>query len=426
MNQKSAYAEMPRIHNTVNEKHTSALYTPHPISHKLFGFTNETMAAMSNAELSFVRIDERCVRYPYSSSLRKSLARLEAISTVCVDGITPDLQTMLTLETLEHPLDETQPIPSHLLTTIKNAEVREATLAAIRYERLISKISNTPRDAVLSEENLLKAHAYLRYGTYDHGFVHYRKQPYRISPSEETSQKIVYCPPRPEHLTKLMNDLFLFARDNTLSPVTQAAVAHFQLEAIHPFKTVIDRTGRAFVHGILRKRSFYEHLIPPIALIPAMDVKHHAQVLLPYRTGQVFTQRNETVLLDMWVLHCARCVALSTQLTSLYMNGIFEIVEKWKSKIGEYRQGSAIDIMLQELPGRPLVSVASTMELTGKSFSAANEAIGQLTDKGILRPIRSVQRNRLFEASEITDMEQTIINRAIPASIEARESFCEQ
>lgn len=94
---------------------------------------------------------------------------------------------------------------------------------------------------------------------------------------------------------------------------TKAAVAHFHLEAIRPFKTGMDRTGRAFVHMILRKRELYHHIIPPIALVPAINVPNHANLLFPYRTNKPFTEREATLALDRWTMHCANCMVLSVR-----------------------------------------------------------------------------------------------------------------
>ncbi len=400
------------------------LYTPQPILNRSFKFSDKTTALMADAEISFTRIDERSVRYPYGSALRKAIARLESIATICIDGVSPDLDTMYKMWGSDYPFDDRQ-INNSPLNSLKDPSIREATLDALRYEHLINRISIRPKEAPLTEHEFIGVHTYLRHGSLDGSQSHYRNKHYHIPTSSPEKGRTVYIPPKPEMIKPLMVDLFEFANTRRLSPVTQAAIAHFQLEAIKPFKTAMDRTGRALSHAIMRRRGFYEHLIPPIALIPAMDIEHHACLLLPYRTGRNFTNKTVGQILDNWVAHCARCISLSSKLTEIYMNSISDIVDSWKSTIGEYRHGSALDILIRELPGIPVVSIASAMSLTGKGFSAVNDAVGHLVDKGILTSDSSIQRNRYFEATEVVNMERRILQQTIPPDIMARESFCE-
>jgi hypothetical protein len=236
----------------------------------------------------------------------------------------------------------------------------------------------------------------------------------------------VYFPPEPERIPHLIDDLMEFCGSEKLTPVTQAAVAHFHLEAIRPFKTGMDRTGRAFVHCILRSRGLYRHIIPPIALVPAMDIPNHAHLLFPYRVMPAFTSQTAALALDKWVSHCARCVQLSVKSVHLFMKQISDIEDDWLARISDIRSGSAIDILLRELPGMPVITVGTAMALTGKRFSAANEAVNQLVNLGILHPMRSSQRNRCFEAPQVIDMLTAIEGKTIPTELVARESTFRQ
>ena len=51
-----------------------------------------------------------------------------------------------------------------------------------------------------------------------------------------------------------------------VSPVVQAALAHAQFEAVHPFIDGNGRTGRALTHLVLRRRGSAANFVPPISL----------------------------------------------------------------------------------------------------------------------------------------------------------------
>lgn len=406
------------------EEQGGSVYTPRLIKDRLFVFKNETMATMSNAELEYVRLDEQSTRYPYSSALRRSLAHLEAVATICVDGAKPNLETMLSIEALElaRAYGHETSIAHKGFSSEKE---RLAAYAAIRYSNVLQSIERGKGFSHFDSAELIKLHKALMYEPDEQADVHYRRNPYRVRISPDGLVKNVYLPPKPDDIPLLVNDLMDFCNADKLSPITQAAIAHFHLEAIRPFKTGMDRTGRAFVHAILRKRKFYRHIIPPIALVPAMNVPNHASLLFPYRMNEPFTERAAALAIDRWVMHCAQCVALSVAMVRAFMGQISAVESKWERQIPGKRSGSALDILLRELPGMPIVTVASAMALTGKGFSASNEAIHQLVEFKILEPMSDDQRNRCFVAQDAMNVLCAIVQETIPTELSSRESFFE-
>jgi hypothetical protein len=67
------------------------------------------------------------------------------------------------------------------------------------------------------------------------------------------------------------------------------------------------------------------------------------------------------------------------------------------------RKDSAIDRLLDALPGAPLITVQSAAGLIGRSVQAVNEAVPRLLDAGVLSQTTIGKRNRAFEAPELID-----------------------
>jgi len=67
------------------------------------------------------------------------------------------------------------------------------------------------------------------------------------------------------------------------------------------------------------------------------------------------------------------------------------------------RRSSAADLLLEALPGAPMITVQSAAALLGRSQQAVNEAIPRLIDAGVLNQTTIGKRNRAFEATELID-----------------------
>lgn len=57
--------------------------------------------------------------------------------------------------------------------------------------------------------------------------------------------------------------------------------------------------------------------------------------------------------------------------------------------------------LLQALPGAPVLTVQSAATLIGRTYPAANNAVAQHVDAGVLKQITIGRRNRAYEAPEI-------------------------
>ncbi len=73
-------------------------------------------------------------------------------------------------------------------------------------------------------------------------------------------------------------------------------------------------------------------------------------------------------------------------------------------------------LLLEALPGAPIVTVQSAAALTGRSEQAVNAAIPRLLDAKILQQTTLGRRNRAFEAAEMidafTDLERRLASPA--------------
>jgi hypothetical protein len=86
-----------------------------------------------------------------------------------------------------------------------------------------------------------------------------------------------------------------------------------------------------------------------------------------------------------------------------YEERVAEVQAGWRERLGRVRKGSAVDLLIDALPGAPIITVSSAAALIERSEQAVNEAIPRLVETDILRQTTVGRRNRAFEAGVLID-----------------------
>ncbi|HWI72605.1 MAG TPA: Fic family protein [Baekduia sp.] len=218
-----------------------------------------------------------------------------------------------------------------------------------------------------------------------------------------------FVPPPPERVPALLDDLCAFCADDTLPPVAQAAIAHAQFETIHPFADGNGRTGRALIHVILRRRGVAPLVVPPVSLVLATWSRDYVSALDGTRAGDAAGVADG---LDRWIGLFAAATTRTVADAEAYERRIARVQDRWRAQLGRVRAGSAVERLIEALPGAPVVTVQSAAELIGRSVQAVNEAVPRLVDAGVLKQTTIGRRNRAFEAPALirafTDLERRL------------------
>lgn len=200
-----------------------------------------------------------------------------------------------------------------------------------------------------------------------------------------------YVPPPPEAVADLIDDLCSFCEQETLSPLTQAALAHAQFETIHPFDDGNGRTGRALVQVILRRRGVAPIFVPPISVVIARQRERYIRGLALFRVDR----------LAEWIEQFAAAAASAAQIARRYSNDVLALQERWRTQLrqhGNPRADAAAWAIIDVLPAHPTISVPIAAAATGRTRPAVTNAVAELQAAGILTPLNASQRNRMWEA----------------------------
>ena len=206
-----------------------------------------------------------------------------------------------------------------------------------------------------------------------------------------------FVPPPPEHVHSLLEDLTDAVNLEDLPPLVQAALVHAQFETIHPFEDGNGRTGRALVQVMLRRRGIAPAYVPPVSVILAAERDAYIAGLGEFRFGDPVR----------WVATFAAAAARAATLAARYLDAVHDLQAEWRRLLAagaNPRADAAAWAVIEVLPARPVVSTAGAMAATGRAKSAVHAAVSQLVDAGVLLPLSTSRRNRLWEASGLLDL----------------------
>jgi len=214
-----------------------------------------------------------------------------------------------------------------------------------------------------------------------------------------------FVPPPPELLDTLFDDLLDYVNGDQHPALVQAAIAHAQFETIHPFVDGNGRTGRALIHVILRRRGLAPRFVPPISLVLATSARDYIAGLTTYRHVGAPDSAERSTGAGTWLRTFATAAHRSCRDAETYAAEIESLDARWREQLGRVRANSAVELILDLLPGVPVLTVESAARLIGRSEMRTGEAVNRLHAAGILRQ-RNVgrQRYRVFEAAAVVDL----------------------
>ncbi len=401
------------------------VFTPAPIHNERFIISPKTMADTFRAETMIIRMEDKACYEGVSFTLRHLLTRIEAISTIRIEGKPTDLKSLLLLESyLEGDMEgEKQKLNGLDSLDFEDEETRKTTLEIFHYLKALKYIYfDMDRDKPFTPQCLLDIHSLSLYGCLASvSGTGFRQRAFTL-PTEMAAAK-VYEPPDPKKLMSLIADLCDFINEEEYTPILQSAIAHFQFESLKPFKRGLDKTGRLMCHAIIRKRGLTQNVIAPIGLEPAIDTKSHAQSLLPYNFGLAVGSENRMRFIDKWAAYCARSAEVSAKAAAVYLSALLTLREHWVDIFGKPNKGSAPEALIDLLFGTPLLTVKQAVALTGKSVSSVNDAFARLERAGILSPSGNLQRSRVFVSQVALDLLDELDRKINPSEPVSRDSF---
>ncbi|MGM7696581.1 Fic family protein [Microbacterium sp. A84] len=354
---------------------------------------------------------------PLPLSQNAALASEEAVRAIAaLDGRASDLGGLSDLlartETVasskvEHIYADIQDIARASIGGEAGEQARRTVAASAAMRALVDSAAV----GHITGEALLTAHDQLLTGDLlEGGFAgRYRMQQNWIGGSDFSPLDAAHIPPPPLMVQPLMDDMLRFVARDDISAIGQAAVAHGQFEAIHPFTDGNGRVGRALIGAVLRRRGISRSATVPIAAAMLADVDIYFEHLRSYRHG-------DAQGLVEYVARSAHTAAIASLASA---DRLAALPDEWRERVRP-RRGSSAATLLNKLAIRPVLDASIATAATGSTLARTYDALDQLTEAGVLEEITGHSRNRVWLAVDIMDelgeLEQRIGLRSKPSS----------
>jgi len=369
---------------------TYEAYIPDLLAGRRISLDGDVAADVADAEAAIARLNAAATTLVDTEALARILLRAESVASSRIEGLEVGPRRLIRAEA------------ARLLGESSDDVTADEVLANI--DAMSWAVETLAHEQTITLEGLLEVHRRLLAQTRlaEHaGKI--RTQQNWIGGSAYNPCSADFVPPPPEEVHNLLLDLCAFCNDDSLPAIAQAAIAHAQFETIHPFVDGNGRTGRALIHVILRRRGLAARVLPPISLILATRAEDYIAGLTATRyLGRVDSAAARDGF-NGWVGSFAAAANRSVTDAAAFEARVVEIQNSWRLRVGRIRQHSAIDRLIQTVPGAPLLTVTHGSQLIGRSFQQTNEAISRLVNAGILTQVSIGRRNRAFEAPEIID-----------------------
>ena len=192
--------------------------------------------------------------------------------------------------------------------------------------------------------------------------------------------QVIYTPPRGQDIIKnKLDNLINFLNDDenfTMDHILKMAIAHFQFEAIHPFRDGNGRTGRIFNIHYLTKKGLLDI---PILFLSRYILNHKDD----YYSGLMgISQRGNW---KNWLLFMLRAIEYTSKITFQKINDIISakdsILEYIKKENRKFRN---TEDLIKYLFNQPFTKVKHLVDAGIYAENTARDYLNKLCDMQIL------------------------------------------
>ena len=207
-----------------------------------------------------------------------------------------------------------------------------------------------------------------------------------------------YIPPNPEDMLTAMSDLEKYINsDDTLDPLIQAALIHYQFETTHPFLDGNGRVGRLLITLFLMEKD--------ILSTPALYISYYLKMnRIEYYDRM--TQVRRTGDYEQWISFFLKAFADSAEdaihtidrLTALHDKStkLFDSLTK--------RQRTSVLKVFSYLESNPIIDIQKTATTLEMSYNTVSKVVSILIEDGILKQTDKSGKAKIYSYTEYLDI----------------------
>jgi Fic family protein len=184
----------------------------------------------------------------------------------------------------------------------------------------------------------------------------------------------------------------LHLREDPLPLLVRLAVAHYQFEAIHPFRDGNGRVGRLLIPLML---CAHQRLTDPLLYMSAYFDRNRQQyvdLLLRVSTHGAWRE---------WVAFFVQGVNECAQDGLRLADGLLALRDRYHAAVRTSRASGHLGTLIDHLFRVPSVTISQARELLGVTTASASYNLHKLEALGIVQEVTGRTRTQVFVAREI-------------------------
>ena len=207
-----------------------------------------------------------------------------------------------------------------------------------------------------------------------------------------------YIPPNPGDMQTAMSDLEKYMNsDDSLDPLIQAALIHYQFETIHPFLDGNGRVGRLLITLFLMEKHLLSRPVLYVSYFLKINRIEYYDRMTQVRVSGDYEQ---WVIFFLEALSNSANDAIQTidKLTTLHNKSLtlFDVFSK--------RLKTNVLKVFNYIESNPIIDIQKTAVSLEMSYNTASKIVSLLVEKGILQQADKSGKARIFSYSEYLDI----------------------
>ena len=342
--------------------------------------SGELVAKLVDANKKLAALDGLSARIPNMDLFVSMYVRKEALLSSQIEG------TQCTLDDILNPLMEenTNRNVSDVVNYIKATEFALNRLHSLPLcNRLIKETHAVLMEGVRGQE---KSPGEFRYSQN------------WIGGQGSTIRNARYIPPNPEDMQTAMSDLEKYMNgDDSLDPLIQAALIHYQFETTHPFLDGNGRVGRLLITLFLMEKGILSHPALYISYFLKMNrIEYYDRMTQVRKTGDY----------EQWVMFFLQALSDSAGDAIQTIDALTALHNQSVAKLGAFskRQQTSLLKLFAYIETNPIIDIQKTAAALGLSYNTVSKMVTILVDEGILLQTDKAGKAKIYSYADYLDI----------------------
>ena len=334
--------------------------------------SNEMISKLVDANRKLATLDGLSSRIPNMDLFVSMYVRKEALLSSQIEG------TQCTLDDILNPFAEEN----------TNLNVSDVVNYIRAEEFAIDRLQTLP----LCNRLIKETHAVLMEGVrgQEKNPGEFRYSQNWIGGQGSTLRNARYIPPNPEDMINAMSDLEKYMNgEDSLDPLIQAALIHYQFETTHPFLDGNGRVGRLLITLFLMEKKILSTPSVYISYFLKMNrIEYYDRMTQVRKTGDY----------EQWILFFLQALSDSAEDAIQTIDRLTEIhnrnVQKFNS-MTKRQQTNAMNFLIY-LEKNPIIDIQKTAAALNLSYNTVAKSVALFVDNGILQQTEKLGRSKIY------------------------------